>query len=322
MVPVNAAAQSRVTLSERIYYELDRMLSWNPAYRFLLLFIVSFLLIVVCSGLIVAVAPGEVNSILHGMWWSLVRVIDTGKFGDEETSSVRLVAFLCSLAGLMVVASLIGLVSSTIQEQFEQLRKGKSRIIDQRHVVILGFKEEKVVAILRELKLAATNSPKTKGQTHTAAILCDLEKEDVESLISSALPDSGKLRVIVRKGSPYNPSDLAQVGVANARAIIVLNPDLKPGVEGSHVTDMAPIKTLLALRQVPGALVSNHAVVELVDRRRIGVLETIGVYPTFHFLVLCFFFCQFFFCQFPCCFAHFRSQKANLVPRSCSCTRP
>ncbi|MFL5318953.1 MAG: CASTOR/POLLUX-related putative ion channel, partial [Myxococcaceae bacterium] len=41
--------------------------------------------------------------------------------------------------------------------------------------------------------------------------------------------------------------------------------------------DMGAIKTLLALRRIPGALQKNHVVVELLDGERRGVMERIGV---------------------------------------------
>lgn len=92
---------------DRIYYEIDRLLSWSPVARFFLLGSVSFGLIFICS-LLHMVFSSESVGILSALWWALIRVIDTGAFGDEETYSGALIAFICSLCGLVVVASLIG----------------------------------------------------------------------------------------------------------------------------------------------------------------------------------------------------------------------
>ncbi len=88
-----------------------------------------------------------------------------------------------------------------------------------------------------------------------------------------------ELRVVVRKGSIFSPHDLQQMGAASAASVIVLNPHLRRLREAAreHTADMPPIKALLALRRVPGALRRNHAVVELGDKRRIAVLERIGM---------------------------------------------
>lgn len=48
----------------------------------------------------------------------------------------------------MVVASLIGLVNNFLDERIDNLRQGKSIVIDSNHTLILGFENEKVLAIL------------------------------------------------------------------------------------------------------------------------------------------------------------------------------
>lgn len=64
------------------------------------------------------VFSSESVGILSALWWALIRVIDTGAFGDEETYSGALIAFICSLCGLVVVASLIGTCDYCIRLEF------------------------------------------------------------------------------------------------------------------------------------------------------------------------------------------------------------
>src|ERR1700691_4621996 len=106
------SSRGSATFGERLYYELDRLLSWSPAMRFLLLGIVSFALILFCAFLIMVFGPEPMN-LFSALWWSFIRVIDTGAFGDEESYASATIALISALCGMMVVASLIGLVSST-----------------------------------------------------------------------------------------------------------------------------------------------------------------------------------------------------------------
>jgi hypothetical protein len=53
-----------------------------------------------------------VKDFLASLWWSIIATLDPVKFADENTIGTRLVGVLSSVCGLVVVASLIGLVNS------------------------------------------------------------------------------------------------------------------------------------------------------------------------------------------------------------------
>ncbi len=258
------------SVGDKARYQVDRFLSWSPIARFLGLFGVSFVLVFICAVLARLVMPGSEDptkpfDLFEALWWAMTRVADAGTMGDDQGTLVRAVATLATLSGVGVVALLIGLVSSTIGDKLEDLRKGKSPVIDQGHTLILGF-NEKVFAILRELREANSN--------HAGAvivILSEQDKEEVETAVRERMGDLRTTRVVVRQGSPFSLHDLRKVGAGRARSIIVL------ATEGDgEAADMSAIKTLLALRRVPGALTKNHAVVELLDGGRRAVVEQLG----------------------------------------------
>ncbi|MBK7857615.1 MAG: NAD-binding protein [Archangiaceae bacterium] len=212
--------------------------------------------------------------IFDGYWWATTRVFDAGTMGDDNQKGtiVALLAIFTTLCGVGVVALLIGLVSSTIGDKIEDLRKGKSPVIDEGHTLILGY-GEKIFPILRELREANSN------QAHAAiVILSPTEKEEVENTVRDRMGDMLTTRVVVRQGSPYSPHELRKVGAGRARSIIVLSADTNDEHEAdsSGSADMGAIKVLLALRRVPGALTKNHAVVELMDSSRKSVVEELG----------------------------------------------
>lgn len=265
----------RPSFGDKVRYQVDRFLSWSPMARFVGLFGLSFILVIVCAVLAKLVmpppeTPGDTFDFLEAMWWSMMRVSDAGNMAGDVGTAVRFVAVLATLAGIGVVALLIGLVSSTIGDKIEDLRKGKSPVIDEDHTLILGY-GEKVFAILRELREANSN------QKHASiVILSTTEKEEVETAVRERMVDMWTTRVIVRQGSPYSVHDLKKVGAGRAKSIIILSEvgQEDEGAEGAE--DMGVIKTLLALRRIPGALTKNHAVVELIDAGRRAVVEQLG----------------------------------------------
>lgn len=92
-------------MAERLWYEIDRLLSASHGARFILLGAISVLLIFICSVFAMIV---EGISFHSAIWWALIRVLDTAAFGDEERYLSAAVAMLCALGGMLVVASLIG----------------------------------------------------------------------------------------------------------------------------------------------------------------------------------------------------------------------
>lgn len=238
-------------LADRARFQLDRFLSCNPWVRLLGLFALSFALV-------------------ESLWWAMTRVAGAGTMGADNGTWVRMVATLATLLGLGLVALLIGLVSATIQQKLDDLREGKSPIIDQGHTLILGS-GEKLYAILDELEEANAGHSRA-----VVAVLSERDKEEIETSLRERLGDLRSIRVEVRQGSPFSVHDLRKVGAGRAGSIVVLAPEPLGAQPSATLGDLATIKTLLALRRIPGALTRNFAVVELVDDTRRAVAQQVG----------------------------------------------
>lgn len=263
------------SFGDKVRYQVDRFLSWSPIARFVGLFGLSFMLVTLNAIFArIAMPPAaegeEAFDFLEAMWWALGRVADAGTMGDDKGTIVRGIAIFTTMCGVGVVALLIGLVSSTIGDKIEDLRKGKSPVIDENHTLILGY-GEKIFAILRELREANSNL------SHASiVILSPTEKEEVENTVKERMGDMGPTRVVVRQGSTYSVHDLRKVGASRAKSIIILSGVDNEADDADSAADMGAIKTLLALRRINGALTNNHAVVELADSARQPVIEQLG----------------------------------------------
>ncbi len=264
------------SFGDKVRYQVDRFLSWSPIARFVGLFALSFLLVTLNAIFVRIAMPApeegkEAFDFFEALWWATGRVADAGTMGGDEGTLVRGIALFTTLCGVGVVALLIGLVSSTIGDKLEDLRKGKSPVIDEDHTLILGY-GEKIFAILRELREANSNL------SHASiVILSPTEKEEVENTVKERMGEMGPTRVVVRQGSTYSVHDLRKVGASRAKSIIILSGVSDEDAEDVEAAaDMGAIKTLLALRRINGALTNNHAVVELADSARQPVIEQLG----------------------------------------------
>merc|ERR1712195_244577 len=86
----------------------------------------------------------------EAVWAAWTFVADPGTHAEEKDWDSRLVAFLISLGGMLVFALMIGLVTDTISEYVDGLKKGRRKVLESGHTLILGW-SRKVIPLLEEL---------------------------------------------------------------------------------------------------------------------------------------------------------------------------
>lgn len=255
-------AQQKPNLGEKLAYRVDYLMSLSPMVKLLGLFLFSFLLVVV-GGVTYGILVGHFD-ILAGLWKGWIFVADAGAMGDEEGIVARTVGVVFTIGGLLVFALLLGLVSETLSEKLDDLKKGRSRVVESNHTLILYW-EEKIFTLIEEIIEA--NSNMRRG---VIAVLADHEKEWMEEEIRSRIPNTRSTVIVVRSGTPTDVNDLHKVNARAARAIAVLGDPREP-VE----SDTRAIKTVLALQRGVGQL-TGHITVELMEADNQPIIHMIG----------------------------------------------
>ena len=144
------------------------------------------------------------------------------------------------------------------------LRKGRSRVIEAGHTIILGWSEQ-VFPIISELVIANANQPKS-----CIVVLAPVDKVEMEDAIRDKVGATGRTRVVCRTGSPIDMGDLHIASPQTAKAIIVLSPR-------SDHPDAEVIKTLLALTNAPDRRQGPyHIVAELHKPTNLEVARMVG----------------------------------------------
>ena len=232
--------------------------------------VVSLIMIIVVS-LIVAllgVAPSEDNqsaNLIEILWMSLLRTLDPGTMGGDTGWGFRLAMLGITLGGIFIVSTLIGVLSSGIEGRVEDLRKGRSLVIESDHTLILGWSDH-VFTIISELVLANANRPNPR-----IVVLADKDKVEMEDEIRTKVPNPGKTRIVCRTGSPIDLDDLEIVNPQGSRAIIVLAPS------GDDEPDSQVIKTILALTNNPQRRRDPyHIVAEIHEPRNLEAARLVG----------------------------------------------
>lgn len=232
------------TLRERMRYAFDNsmargtiaLIGWLSVFTFGFLFVST--LMVWLAGLVPA--GSDPLSLPQTVWLGLMRTLDSGTMGGDEGSwPFKLAMLWITLGGVFVVSTLIGVLNNGIEAQVDELRKGRSRVIERDHTVILNWSPH-VYSILSELAQANTNRSNA-----CVVLLAEKDKVEMEDAIREHVGDLGNTKVVCRTGNPMELNDLDRVSVQTSRSIIVL------GTEGSDDPDSDVIKAILAITNGP-----------------------------------------------------------------------
>ena len=256
----------RPTFKQRFGYWFDNMMAKGTPAMIFMLFLASAIVILFISAVIAitGVAPNGEN-FLQLAWMGLLRTLDPGTMGSDSGSPFfLLMMFSVTLGGIFLVSALIGILNSGLDKQLERLRKGRSRVLENGHTLILGWSPQ-VFTIISELMTANENQKNAR-----IVILANRDKIEMEEQIRERVNEIGSTRVIVRSGNPIDLNDLEIVSPHTARSIIILPPE-------SDDPDAYVIKTVLALTNNPNRHEKPyHIVTQLHDEKNMAVIEMIG----------------------------------------------
>ncbi len=260
---------NKPTFSERFRYWFDNWMSRGTLALMALLGIATVVLVLVV-GVIVAIfrqTPDDDPERSFGdiLWGNLMRTLDPGTMGGDSGWGFRIFMLIITIGGLIIVASLIGIISGAFDSKVEELRKGRSKVLEKDHTLILGW-NSKVFPIVSEICIA--NESRRKA---VIVVLADKDKVEMEDELRAMVGKTGKTKIICRTGDPMNLTDLEIANPANARSIILLAGDDSPD------PDADVIKTALALTNNPRRKTEKyHIVGELEDAASLEAATLVG----------------------------------------------
>lgn len=257
-------------LSERARYLFDKSMSAGTIALIGWLAAISLAIIIVASLfiVIVGIAPEGAerpHDFFETGWESLMRTLDSGTVGGDSGWPYRIVMLVVTIAGIFIFSALIGVLSSGLEARIAELRKGRSRVLEEGHTIILNWSPS-LVDIVSELALANAGNKKPSR----VVILADRDKVEMEDEIAAKAPKLKGVELICRSGDPCDLNDLSIVNPGQAKSIIVLAP------EGED-PDAQVVKTILAVTNGPERGTRKlQLVAEIREARNIELARTAG----------------------------------------------
>ena len=217
-------------LKKRLSYWFDRRMSGGSVGLIRLLAGVTLLIILLIACVIFFCGLGEDGGFLSALWDSLSTVINAWmpSFADGGIGYVILMS-LAAIVGLFVTSVLIGIISSAIEEKITGLKRGTSEVIEEGHIVILGFYPGEYT-LLQQLVLAAAGKP------DCVVIVDDVEQEEMQQHIRENVEAPKNFRIVCQTADILDPKALERCAVRAARSVII-----------SPTDDFRTTKALLAV---------------------------------------------------------------------------
>jgi voltage-gated potassium channel Kch len=257
---------SKPTPRERLSYAFDNTLSHGPSALIIWLGFATLLLIAIGTGAVLILHGVPEGSTLFDVFWNILsQALTPNPVDAANPLQYLIVMFVVTVGSLFMVSAFIGILNNTIGGKLDDLRKGRSLVLEHDHTLILGWNPQ-IFNIISELVIANEN----RKSGAVIVVLADQDKVMMEDAIHERIPHTKNSRVICRSGSPIDLTDLEIASPHAARSIIVLP-------EGSD-PDTHVIKSVLALTNNPRRRAEPyHIVTQIRDVKNLDVVKMVGV---------------------------------------------
>ncbi len=172
----------KATFTERLRYNFDKSLSGGTISLIGWLGLASLLIVLLATAilLLTGIAPAaeegqesQTFNFIEAFWQSLMRSLDPGTLAGDTGWSYRLLMLIITLGGIFIVSLLISVLSSGLQSKLDELRKGRSFVVEENHTLILGW-SSRIFLIISELVIANENQKNPR-----VVILADKDKVEM-----------------------------------------------------------------------------------------------------------------------------------------------
>jgi len=236
--------RNKIPFGKKIKYMLDEFVSRGFLAHVALLAGTALALTLLFG--VVAVWLGKPNY-TEGYWTSLMHMIDQGTITGDEVGSDNYFVFMLivTFIGMAFTSTIIAIVNNAIQDKLNELKKGHSGVIEQGHLVVLGF-DENTYTICREV----VEGNRMIGERVCLVVADDLPREEMEHSTKEFRSGHGQffekssqqrekdknIKIIFRSGDPVSENTFSICAAEHAKAIVI-----------NRENDLETIRILLAL---------------------------------------------------------------------------
>ena len=210
----------------RYRYQFDTFMARGGSSIFKALtgaFVATFLIIATLRGALMWLAPDiqqqHDTGFLGSVYITFLELTDPGNMAQDIYSGAafKIYAVLAGLAGIVMLSALIAFITTAMDQKIYDLKRGRSKVIEEDHTLILGWNEQRIVEILRELVIANESE-----KDACVVILADKDKEEMDDTLRMRVKELQSTRVVTRSGDVSAIANLDMVSLEACSSVIIL----------------------------------------------------------------------------------------------------
>ena len=213
------------------------------------IFVATFLLIGLLRGVLLWLFPEfvlqhEGIGFLGNLYITFLEITDPGNMAQDIYSGAGYKAFavLAGVAGIVMLSALIAFITTALDQKIYELKRGRSKVIEEGHTLILGWNEQRIVEVLRELVLANESE-----KDACVVVLADKDKEEMDDVLRLRMKDTLTTRIVTRSGDVSALTNLDMVSLEACKSVVILaNCEDTDHDELKASSDAKAIQTVLA----------------------------------------------------------------------------
>lgn len=221
------------SFKQRFNYWFDKRMAKGSTSMIKMLSIFTLIVVAIIAAVIYIFDLNEGEGLFAAFWDGLATIINSWMpYSSDGSIGYILLTALAAVAGLMVTSVLIGIISSAIEEKITDLRKGNSLILEENHIVVMGFNDGEY-AMLNQLILAADDDRRV------IVVAEEKERDEMEDAITSNIDIPDNVELLCRNVDCTDPVSLQCLSLENCRCVVI------NGMDNNHT-----IKTILAVNAI------------------------------------------------------------------------
>ena len=220
----------------------------RPLVYIILLMIFINLLILTIAAIIALFIDDEFSNFIDAFAnGSLKWMLAPNAILSIQNPDMLVLATSVLVTGLILFSgTIIALTTNAIKDYIQKKNSGAGKIHLNQHIAILNW-NSKVPELVSDLLYV-------EDKEVTVIILADIDKTYAEKQIINAIQKTKieqsivKMNVLVKHGDPLLRSDLLDISIEHAKAILIMNPDNHETVyKNVSKSDLSVIKVILGL---------------------------------------------------------------------------
>lgn len=220
----------------------------RPKLFVILTMVLINLVILAIAAIIAMMINPDIHAFIPAMGHSIKWLLTPNAILDIEHTETLVLATIVFVIGLILFSgTIIALTTNAIKEYFQKKETNAGKIYLEDHIVILNY-NSKVPELVSDLLYIGEKDL-------NLLILSELDKSYIERHLLNELRKSKKfiqslahVRLLVKQGNPLLKSELEDISIDHAKAVLIMNKDMKSDGDTLH-SDMNVIKVILSLAE-------------------------------------------------------------------------